>query len=271
MIIDFHTHIFPDKLAPRAIEALSATVGHMPPATDGSTAGLLRQMDAEGVDRAVVLNIATNGKQMHNVNDFAIMLNDSEGRLTGFGSVWPWEPAAAVEELHRLKEAGVKGVKFHPEYQDFYVDDDRMAPIYETVNQLGLITVFHAGLDIGYPPPAAGEPDARPSPERFARILPGFTAPLVLAHMGGYIQWLEVEKYLVGKNVYFDTSYCFTRIPMPQFARMAAAHGADRILFGSDTPWSSPKFERMMVEALEISEDEKAAILGGNAARLLDM
>jgi len=269
MIIDFHTHIFPDRLADRAIGTLSASVGHMPPTADGTTGGLLHQMEAEGVDLSVVLNIATNQKQMHNVNDFAISLQSDY--TVGFGSIWPWEPVAAIEELYRLREAGVKGVKLHPEYQDFYVDDDRMTAIYETIDELGLIVVFHAGLDNGYPPPAMGELSAKAAPERFARILSGFASPVALAHMGGYLLWLEVENYLVGKNVYFDTSFCFTRIPMPLFARMVTAHGADKILYGSDSPWSSPRQERQMIEALDINDTEKAAILGGNAARLLQL
>ena len=265
-IIDFHTHAFPGRLAARAMDSLSAESGGLIPCADGTVGGLLSLMDADGVDRSAVLNIATNPKQMKSVNDFAIgLLTDPVhgGRLIPFGSVWPTAEDAR-DELYRLREAGVRGVKFHPEYQDFYVDDDAMAPVYETIRKLRMITVFHAGADIGFPVPV------RAAPARCAAMLPAFgEAPVVLAHMGGYMLWYEVLEHLAGRDVYLDTSYCYSRIPLPLMKEIVSKHGAQRVLFGSDAPWTRPYHERRLVEALGLDEEDFADVMGGNARRLL--
>ena len=260
-MIDFHTHIFPGKIAARAMDSLSQASGHMIPVSDGTREGLLQLMDADGVSQSVVLSIATNEGQMTKVNDHAIAING--GRLVSFGSVYP-RAENAVDELHRLHDAGVKGIKLHPEYQDFFVDDDALLPIYETLRALKMITVFHAGMDNAYMEPI------KASPKRLAAMLPAFgEAPVVLAHMGGYIMWREVLEVLAGKPVYLDTSFCFSRIPLPLCKAIVTKHGPDHILFGSDAPWSRPANERRLVDALELSDADTAAVLRGNARRLL--
>lgn len=263
MLIDFHTHAFPDKIVEKAMATLRHNAGNALPFTDGTAGGILSYMDRHGVDRSVVLNIATNPRQQHNVNDFAAAINGE--RLVAFGSVHPDAPDA-VEELYRIKELGLKGVKLHPDYQDFFVDDDKMLPIYETVEKLGLILTFHAGVDIQY-----FEPVHCP-PERLARILPLFpSGRVVAAHMGGYLQWYEVEEYLAGKKLYLDTSFSYSRMPSPHAARIIKKHGADRILFGSDMPWSAPHLEKRFIESLGLSWEEEEAIFAGNAERLLEL
>ena len=151
MLIDFHTHAFPEKIAGRAMASLSHGSGGMVSQTDGTAERLKTEMERDGVDISVVLSIATNPKQQHSVNDFAIAMN-RDPRLVAFGSVHPDAPDA-LEELERIAAAGLKGVKFHPEYQHFYADEERMKPIYRKISELGLITTFHAGHDIGFAPP----------------------------------------------------------------------------------------------------------------------
>ena len=153
MRIDFHTHCFPDKIAEKAMGKLSVASGGLIPQTDGTAEGLRREMKKDGVDISVVMNIATNAHQQHSVNDFAASLVSDD--LIPFGSVHPDAPDA-LEELERIRSLGLKGVKFHPEYQQFYVDDEKMFPIYKKISDLGLITLFHAGGDIGFPPPYHG-------------------------------------------------------------------------------------------------------------------
>jgi predicted TIM-barrel fold metal-dependent hydrolase len=338
MVIDFHTHVFPGKLAPRALKTLSAKAGGLEPLYDGTPAGLEAYLRANNVDKAVVLNIATNSRQQKSVNDFAIAINsglawddsaaedgvagnagaaaaaagsgadgsaggfgaggaappavvgtvpnaavtpnfaagatlsaaapvaampDSGGRLVAFGSVFPYAPDA-MYELDRLRDAGVKGVKFHPEYQQFFVDDELIIPIYRKIARLGFITVFHAGADIGFPKPVHSEP------RQFAKILPLFDGyPVVAAHMGGYLQWDDVERHLAGEDIYLDTSFMHSRIPAPQAGSIVARHGAAKILFGSDLPWSAVDGERRLVESLCLSPGDERLIMGENAERLL--
>ena len=104
MLVDFHTHCFPDKIALKAVEKLSFASGGLKPNTDGTVAGLQELMAKTGVDKAVVLNIATNATQQRNVNDFAASING--GNLISFGSIFP-DSADCLEELQRIKELGI--------------------------------------------------------------------------------------------------------------------------------------------------------------------
>lgn len=263
MIIDFHTHAFADSLAPRAIASLSAASGGLPPYTDGTVSGLLRSMDECGVDHSVILNIATKPKQQTRINDWAAEL--CSDRITAFGSVHPDAPDV-MEELERIKSLGLKGIKLHPEYQNFEVDEARMLPIYRKIASLGLITVFHAGQDIGFMPPAKAAPD------KMARALSAFDgAPVVAAHFGGYIMWDDVLDILCGLPIYLDTSFCFGRIQHPLAQAIVDKHTPDRILFGTDLPWSDAKTERKLIDSLELSEADRDKIFFRNAASLLNM
>lgn len=264
MVIDFHTHCFPDWLAERACRMLIKNSGMVRPAHDGTAAGLYRCAAAAGVDVSVVLNIATNPRQQKNVNDFAISLLNVKG-IVPFGSVHPEAPDA-LDELERLAENGIKGVKFHPDNQTFYVDEDRLLPIYEKISSLGMITLFHCGLDIGMPEPT------HCTAERLARVLDVFgDSPVVAAHFGGICTWRETEKYLIGKNVYLDTAYSYGVMPPSVGKRLIAEHGADKILFGSDSPWNQPKAIIELIDLFGLDEKEKEAVLGGNARKLLGL
>ncbi|MDR1464051.1 MAG: amidohydrolase family protein [Oscillospiraceae bacterium] len=268
MVVDFHVHCFAEKIASRALRQLAEVSGAREPRYDGTPAGLLDAMARCGVDRSVVLNIATNPRQQRAVNDFAVSLNglsspDGARRLLAFGSVHPAAPDA-LEELRRIRERGLRGVKFHPDYQDFFVDEPRMRPLYQEIARLGLITVFHAGVDIGLP----GEVHCRP--RALAAALPWFEgAPVVAAHFGGYLCWEEAERFLCGADVYLDSSYSASRLPPSWARRLLDRHDPARVLLGSDLPWADPRDEIYFLSSLGASPTETAALLGGNAARLL--
>ena len=260
-IIDFHLHAFPDKLAPRALSSLSEKGGGLVLCFDGTMNGLRRLMQQAGIRQGVVLSIATKPSQEQSVNRFAIENNSPD--LKFFGSIHP-RSKRIKEQLRELKEGGISGIKFHPEYQQFNVDDPTMLPVYSLIAEMGFVTTFHAGLDVSYDQPGHIRPAA------LARALPYFEgAPVIAAHFGGYMLWDEVERELVGKDIYFDTAYSHSRVLIPQVTRLIRNHGADRILFGSDAPWSHPELEAGLVKRLDLSEAEKTAILSGNARRLL--
>ena len=263
MIIDFHTHAFADSLAPRAISSLVAGSGGLEPQTDGTTSGLIANMDKCAVDHSVLLTIATKPSQQTRINDWAAQQNS--GRITAFGSVHPDAPDV-MEELERIRSLGIKGVKLHPEYQAFEVDDARMFPIYQKIASLGLITVFHAGQDIGFMPPAKAAPD------KMLRALSAFDgAPVVAAHFGGYNMWDDVLDILCGQNIYLDTSFTFGRIQRPLAQAIIEKHGPDKILFGTDLPWSDARAERRLIDALDLSDADRERIYFRNAAALLNI
>jgi predicted TIM-barrel fold metal-dependent hydrolase len=262
MLIDFHTHCFPDALAPRAIEKLSFAGGGLEPYTNGTVSDLHRSMREHGVDVSVVLNIATNPRQQKNVNDFAAAINGHD--IVAFGSVYPDSPDA-MDEIDRIRDLGLRGVKLHPDYQGFSVDDPRYKPLYRKISSLGLITLFHAGHDIGFPPPYGGTPD------KMAKIIDCFDTPVIAAHWGGAVMSADVLKYLCGSPLYFDTSFGYSMMPKYYALKIIEKHGVERMLFGTDSPWHTAEMERRLLSALALSDAELAQIYGENAKRLLKM
>lgn len=261
MVIDFHTHAFPEKIAGRAIEALAFASGGLIPQSKGTVDSLKEEMRKDAVDISVVLGIATNPQQQANVNNFAIEMNKEEG-IIAFGSVHPDSPDA-LYELERIKAMGLKGVKLHPEYQEFFVDDEKMKPIYKKISELGLITVFHAGLDYGYNEPY------HCMPENLERALAWFSSPVVAAHWGGSGCAKQVLKHLCGKDVWFDLSFGYGNMPKSFAQELADKHTPDRLLFGSDMPWHRPSWEKRLIESLDFSSEDKEKIYYKNAAKLL--
>lgn len=263
MLIDFHTHAFPEKIAARAIASLAHASGGLCPQTDGTIPSLKAEMAKDGVDIAVVQSIATNPHQMPKVNNFAIEINQDPA-IVAFGSVHPEAPDA-LEELERIKAAGLKGVKFHPEYQHFYADDEKMKPIYRKISDLGLITLFHAGDDYGFPPPYHGMPD------HIRQALRWFDSPVVSAHWGGLGRGPEVLDKLCGENLYFDLSFGYSAIARDIAQAIIDKHGADKLLFGSDMPWHRPEWEFRLLHSLEISPEDLEKICWLNAKKLLEL
>ncbi len=262
MIIDFHTHVFPDRIAGKTIELLSVKSGGLIPSYDGTLNGLLKRMDNESVDKSVALGIATNAHQMRSVNDFAASINGD--RIVAFGSVYPGLPDC-LDELDRIKSLGLKGIKFHPEYQNFYVDDEKMFPLYKKAGELGLITVFHAGADLGYASPY------RCTPDRAAKIVEKFVAPVVFAHWGGWLMGEEVLKRLAGSDAYFDLSFGYGSIPREVAQKIVGKHGSDKLLIGSDGPWHTIDLEKRLIATLGLTDEEKDKIFYKNAEKLLKL
>ncbi len=262
MVIDFHVHCFPDNIAQRATEALSKAA-NLPLMSDGTVAAIKASMKKAGIDKSLILNIATKPTQTGKITQWSSSIQDDE--IIAFGSVHPdnldWE-----EQLTNMKAAGLKGIKFHPEYQNFYVDDHRMYPIYEKAAELGLIIIFHAGVDLGMPEPYHCTPDRL---KRVLRTIPG--AKIVAAHMGGFDYWDDVERYLVGEDIFFDTSFSLNVMSREQFIRILSGHGCQKLLFASDSPWGNQYAETERLRKMDLTEESRSAIMGGNAARLLGL
>lgn len=261
MLIDFHTHAFPEKIAERAISKLSFASGGLQPQTNGTLSGLKESMQKGGVNVSVVMNIATNAEQQRNVNDFAASINNRED-IFAFGSVFPDSPDA-LSELERIKSLGLLGVKLHPDYQGFFVDEEKMKPIYKKISQLGLITLFHAGFDYGFAPPYGA------TPERLEKALYWFDSPVIAAHWGGVCCGEGVLERLCGKDVYFDTSFGYGTMPKYYAQKIIEKHGSEKILFGTDTPWHNKDMEMRLLCSLELSEKEMQNITHNNAKKLL--
>ncbi len=264
MIIDFHTHAFPDELAPKALSSLiSGMDGLYRPVHDGTASGLLRKMGEWGVDASVVLPVVTKQSQARKANEWAANL--ASDRLVCFGGIYP-HTDDYKREIDFVCGLGLKGLKFHAEFQGFVVDDPKLLRIYDYALSKGLILLHHAGFDPAFPPPF------KSSPQRFVKVIEAMQGgTIILAHLGGHAQWDDVEEHLAGRDVYLDTSMGFEYFSEAQFLRIAKKHGADKLLFASDAPWSDAGAEIARIKSLPFSEGEKDAILGGNAAKLLGL
>lgn len=262
MIVDVHTHIFPDELAPKAMYRLQQAAAGVVAYLDGTKADLLRSMESAGIDRSVVCPVTTKPTQDQAANEWVTSLGDE--RLIPFGTVHAANEDAPGE-VRRAVRLGVKGFKLHPEYQDFAPMDPHARPMLEAIAEAGVPVLFHAGVDIEIP-------TVHGTPHAFAKLndsLPELD--MILAHMGSYRMWDEVSRWLVGRHVHFDTSYVHQDLSSTEFAALARELGAEKVLFGSDSPWGEQDNELASVRAAGLSEGETAAILGGNAARLLGL
>jgi hypothetical protein len=260
-IIDCHVHAFADSLAPHAIPALEAA-GDLTARYDGTIAGLLEMMDRSGVAVSVVQPVATKPGQVAAINDWAASV--ASDRIVAFGAMHPELPNPAAE-MARMHSLGLRGFKMHPEQQTFEPHGPRMGAIYSSAIEHGMIAFFHAGADVIHPTVLG-------TPESFERVLdawPGLT--MVLAHLGGYRQWQGVAERLVGRDVWLDTAYTPGHLPDDEFVRIVRAHGADRVLFGSDGPWTDAAHEIELLRGIGLTAEELAGVLGGNAERLLGL
>jgi uncharacterized protein len=260
MVVDFHVHCFPDGIAKRAVRAVAECAG-ISPRLGGTVADIKKSMKIAGIDYCVVLSIATKPEQTQKVNTWSAEIQD--GEILAFGSIHP-EYKNWKDELFRIKELGLKGIKFHPDYQLFYVDEDRMFQIYDTAFELGLIISFHSGSDIGLSPPY------HCTPERLLKVIKAFPGGKVIgAHMGGYSYWDDVEKFLVGEDIYLDTSYSFDFMDEGQVLRIIKNHDYRKVLFATDSPWTDQLEQINRLNGLKLENNIKSAILGNNAKILL--
>lgn len=261
-IFDCHTHVFPDAIAQAAVTAIGKAA-NLVPDYDGTRAGLIARLHDAGYDAALNCPVATRPEQVRSINDWAAGAN--EWPMLCMGSIHPDfpQPAAELERLHSL---GLLGVKLHPEYQRFTLDDPRMEPVWDTCAGLGLPILVHAGEDVGLPAPY------RTTPRAFAELVarvPGLT--VIAAHLGGYRQWDEVEACLAGTPVYLDTAYSLGDLPDEQFVRIVRAHGVHRVLYGTDAPWQNQRAYLDRFTALPFTDRERRWMLWDNAAELFGL
>ena len=282
MIIDFHTHTFPEQIAEKAIIKLSNSA-HIKNYSDGTLDGLERSMNAAGINYAVLLPVVTKPSQQEDINRIAIetTLHFRETGTLSFGGIHP-DNENYREILKNMAENGVPGVKLHPVFQRTNFDDIRYLRIMDCACENNLIILTHAGFDISFP----GADYVVPSRIRsvYEQLHPD---KLVLAHMGGWGCWDEAEELLTGCDVYLDTSFTLNLLrpntddtisskhcaplSQAQFLRMVKSFGANHILFGSDSPWTNIAESLDLVRESGLTPADLDAVLGENATRLLGL
>lgn len=269
MIIDFHTHVFPDKLANRAIKVLEDNILRVSKRVekaklDGRLQSLKDSMKKNNITASVVMPIATNPAQTETINAFAAQINETDN-VYSFGSVHPSDERAC-EHLEKIKELGLKGIKLHPEYQGFYIDSDESLEVLKKAEELGLYVMLHAGADIGMEPPVHCEP------QRLKNVLNYVSGKnIIAAHMGGYMRWEKVIEHLIDTPIYFDTSYSVGQMDDALAKEIILGHGADKILFGSDSPWMDQGYVAEKIKGFNLGEEIEKKIFWENGAKILNI
>lgn len=275
MIIDFHTHVYPDALAEKIMEALSRfddVTAH----TDGTLKALLDSVETAGIDKSVILPVATRAGQFDSITKFAEHINSSYDNVVSFGGIHP-DDEDIPGKLKLLKEKGFKGIKIHPDYTETFIDDDRYIGMIAEANRLGLTVISHGGKDPAYDVIHCPPEKAKHMLDRVRAISPFDEPFIIFAHLCGPNALDETEKHLVGECCYFDLSCSFSglgefsRTADEDIVRFIKSHGADRILFATDSPWNDQKSYIERFKSLKgLSDTEKEMIFHANAERLLN-
>lgn len=257
-ILDFHAHIFPSKVARKAVESIglfyNAPISH-----SGESADLITSGSRIGVSRYVVHSTATRPDQVEAINDFLIEECQKHPEFIGFGTLHK-DYSFMEKELNRMRTGGLQGIKLHPDFQRFAADDPGAFPLYALARDLKMPVLIHAG-------------DRRydfSGPVRLRRVLDAFPGlVMIAAHFGGYTEWDRTMECLAGRDVYFDTSSTLWKLDPAQARAIIDKHGPERFLFGSDYPMWDHAEELEKLETLKLSPGEREAILWGNGSQLL--
>lgn len=282
MVIDFHVHTFPSAISEKVLAKLSR-LSHTAYFTNGSVPGLQESMEHAPADYSVNLPVMTNAGQVEKVNSSLLADKDAllEKHIITFGGMHP-DYEDYKKELRRLKEHGIPGIKIHPAYQNTDIDNIKMMRIIDCASELGMIVLTHAGVDIGiYDHNYASVP-------QILKVIDEIHPPkFVLAHMGNWACWREVESDLAGAPVWFDTAFSIGKVTPAagdntppylsnnlsdeEFMRITKKHGTDKILFATDSPWEAQKDYIARIENMPLSPQEKEQIFSANAMKLLQL
>jgi uncharacterized protein len=258
LVIDAHTHVWPDEIASRALANPSAELVRF---GDGTVSGLIAAMRAAGVDRSACLAVAHRPELLESANAFIGGLDPA--RFIPVGTVHPARTVA--ENVASLRDNGVRAVKLHPLFQGYALDDPRLAQVLDAL-QGELPVIIHVG--------AGGEHHGGDSctPQMLRDIVLRFPRLDVIAcHFGGYRALEEAEEWVVGLPVYLDTSWPpgLASIDPKRVRKLIERHGPERVVFATDWPMAEPAAEIAAVDALGLATPDVDAVLGGNLGRLL--
>jgi len=260
-IIDFHAHAFPDELAPRAMKKLLDESPGVNAFLDGTIKSLLDSMDRNGISQSVICCIATAPEQFTPIFNWCRKAQND--RLIMLPSIHPadynWK-----EHLTMITDAGFRGIKMHPYYQNYFLDEDRMLPVYEYLQQNSLMVTAHTGYDIAFPN------DDRACCRRILNVTKMFPKlKFIATHLGAWQQWDDAEKELAGKHIYMELSWSLEYLNQEQARRIILTHPADCVLFGTDSPWTDQGKTLSLLSNLNLPAKLEQKILRDNALAIL--
>lgn len=259
-VADTHAHIYPGKIAEKASESVGGFYDL--PMNNVGVPHVLAQCGGEaGIDRFLVSSVATKITQVRSINEFISRKCEEYPQFVGMAA-WHQDIEDVAAELDDIQKRGLRGIKIHPDFQKFNIDDERMIPFYEEADRRGLIILFHVG-------------DNRmeySSPRKLMNVLeklPNFTC--IAAHLGGYTEWEVARQELSGTNVYVDTSSSLFAMPREKAIKSIEHFGVDKTMFGTDFPMWIPEKELKRFFNLGLSEEDNRKILYDNFAKLFNI
>ena len=271
MVIDFHTHVYPDKIAEKTIEKLKASAPGVKVYTKGTLESLRESMKNSDIDKSVILPVATRAGQFDTINRFAQHINNKYDDLISFGGIHPLDENPE-EKLLQLKQNGFKGVKIHPDYTGTFIDDEHYITILTLCGKIGLTVVTHAGVDPAFDVVHCPPEKARNVLERVNKESSAKEPFIVFAHLGGIYSKEKAHEMMekTGADGIMLARYGIENPLIFSVIRVIKAHGAEKILFATDSPWNDQRSYAEHFKALDgISDEEKQLILYKNAQKLL--
>lgn len=253
-VFDVHVHIFPDRIAERAVAAIGSFYENFNMECDGRLETAVRVMDEAGITRCAAHSVATAARQVASINAFVMAAHRRyPDRIVPFAAMHP-DLENPREQAEAVMAAGFRGVKLHPEIQGFKIDDPRVMDMLAPFE--GRLPILcHCG-DYRYD---------HSSPARLKRVLRAFPRlKLICAHLGGWTVWREAARALTGEDVYVDTSSALFALAPGEATAIIRGYGADRALYGTDFPMWSPVGERRRFDRLNLTDDERRRILWEN-------
>jgi hypothetical protein len=261
-VIDFHTHLWPDKIAEKAKEFLEASY-RRPMTALPTVDNAIKFMDESGVSKSVIASVASRPEQVDHINNWLFSIKSD--RFIKFASLHPFYEKWSYE-LDRIKD-NAQGIKFQPEFQMFYIDNEKVFPVYEKIQKLQIPVLFHCGYELSL----TGLIQA--GPKQMLNVKKHFPEmKFIAAHMGGFRMWdkLEKDNVIIGDDYfYLDTSSSITFMPKEQIIRFFKKHSKEKILFGTDFPVGNPKENIGLIKSLNIEKDFFEKIMHVNAEHLL--
>ncbi len=259
-IIDFHAHIYPDKIAEKATQSVGEFYT-LPMHKVGSVGALFASGDPAGVNRFVVQSVATVPRQVESINNFIRETCEAHPqRLIGFGTIHPGMENP-VEEVERCLQMGLRGIKIHPDVQQFAMDDPAMFPVYDAIQGRAPMLIHCGDYRYDYS-----------HPYRLAHVLDEFPKlEVVAAHFGGWSLFDLAMEYLLPRKCWLDTSSSFAFLGKVRAREIIRAYGAERIVFGDDFPMWDHKSELETLLSLGLTDRENERILSENAKQILGL
>ncbi len=261
-IIDSHAHIYPERIAQKATDAIGVFYDIKMEMPAGTPEQLIEDGKRAGVSRYVVHSVATTAHQVRSINEFIKSEIDKHGEFIGFMTLHQdLTEEEVAREVDWCVENGFKGVKLHPDFQKFYIDGENAQKFYKIIgNRLPIL--FHVG-DNRYD---------YSEPERVVKMAKKYPeVNFIAAHFGGYRCWDKVEIYKGLKNVYFDTCSSLAFIDANRAGEIIKLLGAERFFFATDFPMWDAEKELSRFNEINLTKEEREMIFSKNIKKLLKM